>query len=132
MSENGVPLLEARGVGFCYPKRPLLRDISLCLSPGRVVALLGPNGSGKSTLLKVLLGLYRPCRGEVFVSGRSIAGMNHAEIACSLAYVPQHTSVVFAYTALEVVMMARVSRQRFLFASGASDRRAALDALADC
>lgn len=108
----------------------MLHDVALTLHPGRVTALLGPNGSGKSTLLRVLLGLHRPDTGSVHLSGRPLDRLDRVEIARHLAYVPQHTTVAFAYTAFEVVLMARVSRQRFHFSPpAAADRLAAAGAL---
>lgn len=125
-----TPLLEASGIHFGYPGRPVLHDVSLRLRPGRVVALLGPNGSGKSTLLRILLGLHRPHRGHVFFSGRSTARMTRSAIAEEVASVPQHASVGFAWTALDVVLMARVFRQRHPFARNtAADHDAARAAL---
>ncbi len=42
----------------------ILKDLSLCIEPGPTTALVGESGEGKSTLIKILLGIYRPCKGE--------------------------------------------------------------------
>ena len=62
----------AEGGTFSYPgsQRVALRDVSLHISPGEVVALVAANGSGKTTLAKVLAGLYLPSRGRVCWDGR--------------------------------------------------------------
>lgn len=59
------------GVGFTYPtaRRPAVRDISLHVDPGEVIALVGPNGSGKTTVAKLLAGLYAPQYGAIRWSG---------------------------------------------------------------
>lgn len=124
------PPLLARHLRFDFPGRPLLNDISLDLQPGRVTALLGPNGSGKSTLLRILLGLLAPQFGEVFLKGRSIGKMRRPEVAAHIAFVPQQTISAFAYTALEIVLMARESRRPFLAGRSAKDRQIAMAALA--
>jgi len=55
------------GVTFTYPgaSEPALRDVSISIGRGEVVALVGENGSGKTTLAKVLAGLYQPSAGSV-------------------------------------------------------------------
>ncbi|GAA5035570.1 ABC transporter ATP-binding protein [Microbacterium fluvii] len=51
---------------------PILRDVSLSVRPGEIVAIVGRSGTGKTTLLRVLGGLLRPTRGEALVKGRPL------------------------------------------------------------
>jgi NitT/TauT family transport system ATP-binding protein len=74
-------LCETRGVthAFTLPNgQPLvvLDDITVAIRHREIVALLGPSGCGKSTLLRILAGLIRPSRGEVFYHGQSLRGLN--------------------------------------------------------
>lgn len=69
--------------------RPLLREVSLELGPGDVVALVGPPGSGKSTLLRIALGLRRPSAGEVFLDGHATAHWDREDLARHVGYLPQ-------------------------------------------
>ncbi len=63
-----------QGVGFCYPgaPEPVLRDVSLRLPAGSVVAVVGENGAGKSTLVKLLCGFYPPASGRILVDGKDL------------------------------------------------------------
>jgi ABC-type multidrug transport system fused ATPase/permease subunit len=57
--------IAVRDVTFSYGGAPVLDGVSLVIAPGEIVALLGPNGAGKSTLVALILGFYRPQRGEL-------------------------------------------------------------------
>ncbi|HEV2374861.1 MAG TPA: ABC transporter ATP-binding protein [Streptosporangiaceae bacterium] len=61
-------------VTFCYPgtAEPVLREVSLALPAGAVVAVVGENGAGKSTLVKLLCGFYRPSSGRILVDGTDL------------------------------------------------------------
>jgi ABC-2 type transport system ATP-binding protein len=60
---------EAEGLGKRYGDTTALRDVSLAVDEGEIVALLGPNGAGKSTLAEIACGLVRPSSGAAWVGG---------------------------------------------------------------
>jgi ATP-binding cassette subfamily B protein len=74
-----VPRPMAKGividkVTFQYPGSPkvALKDISLTIAPGQVIALVGANGSGKTTLIKVICRLYDPTQGKIWLDGTDV------------------------------------------------------------
>jgi ATP-binding cassette subfamily B protein len=69
-------------VGFQYPDgtRPVLRDISLSIAPGQVVAIVGENGSGKTTLIKLLCRLYDPVTGTISLDGTDLKDFQTTEL----------------------------------------------------
>ncbi len=73
------PLLEARALALSFGATPALRDASLAVGAGEIVAVMGPSGSGKSTLLHCLAGIFRPDRGQVWFHGRRVDTMNDSE-----------------------------------------------------
>jgi len=100
------------------------------LPRGAMAALIGANGSGKSTLIRLLAGLLEPAEGEVAFNGAPLRNLHPRDRAKRIAYVPQSTSTVFPFTALEVVLTGRSPNiGRFRFES-AHDEQIALAALA--
>ncbi len=74
MSGNGKgEVLEVSGLRKRYGATTALRDVSLELREGEVLALLGDNGAGKSTLIKILSGVESPDGGEVRIEGERVA-----------------------------------------------------------
>src|SRR6201991_4510376 len=124
-----APLIEARNLSFSYSSLPAVVDVSLELPRGAMGALIGANGSGKSTLIRLLAGLLEPAKGEVAFNGGPVKNLPPRDRAKRIAYVPQSTSTVFPFTALEVVLTGRSPYSgRFRFESS-HDEQIALQAL---
>src|SRR5689334_7516369 len=86
------------GVTFAYAGAPVVRDVTLRLRPGEMVALLGPNGAGKSTLLKLASGILTPGHGSIRLAGTDLRRLARDAVARRVAVVPQDFAVQFAYT----------------------------------
>lgn len=71
-------LLEARQLVKTYGRTVALRDVSLSVAPGEVVAITGPSGCGKSTLLHCLSGILCPDSGEVLFHGSDLSAESEA------------------------------------------------------
>lgn len=63
-------LVSLENVSVSFGQRRVLSDVSLELSPGKILTLLGPNGAGKSTLVRVVLGLVAPDEGVIKRNGQ--------------------------------------------------------------
>src|SRR6185369_14529750 len=125
-----TPIIEARNLIFAYGVTPVVSDISLSLPRGAVGALIGANGSGKSTLIRLLGGLLHPNAGAIVFDDARLSTIDPRERAKRIAYVPQATTNVFPFTALEVVLTGRSPYSgRFRFESS-HDEQIALEALA--
>lgn len=83
-------VLEVRGLHAGYGRVPVVREVTLRVGSGEVVALLGSNGSGKSTLLKAIVGLVKPARGVVRLFGQDVTGVPPERlVARGLVLVPE-------------------------------------------
>ncbi|MBI4563195.1 MAG: ABC transporter ATP-binding protein [Planctomycetes bacterium] len=83
--------VEFRGLTFSYGdgREPALRNVSFTVEPGRRVALVGRTGSGKSTVLAILLKLYDPPRGTVFIDGVDVVDLRAGILRSRIGAVPQ-------------------------------------------
>ncbi len=105
--------LELRDVSKVFGEGPTevdaLRDVSLSVDGGELVAVMGPSGSGKSTLLTIAGSLEQPTRGEVLVRGAALSGMsrnNRARLRRrSIGYVFQDFNLLAGLTAAENVSL---------------------------
>lgn len=89
-----------------YGDVEVLRDVSLWVPPGSVVALLGTNGAGKTTLLRVASGLLKPTRGRVLVDGHDHTGHPPNALARDgVCHVPQGTGVFPTLTVRDNILL---------------------------
>lgn len=66
MAQTQYPILEIRNVSRSFGGTTALSNVSICVTPGEVVALCGDNGAGKSTLVKTISGIVTPDEGEIY------------------------------------------------------------------
>jgi iron complex transport system ATP-binding protein len=123
-------LLALERVSVAYGERPVLRDVSLALHPGRLLGVLGPNGAGKSTIVRVAAGLLPPQTGCVLLDGAPLADRPRREIARRIAVVPQGASLPETFTGWEIVLAGRAPHQGWLGGLGRRDVAIARRALA--
>ncbi len=104
------PVVEFQHISFAYNGRPALKDVSLTIRRGELVAVMGRNGSGKTTLLKHVVGLLRPQEGRVALFGRDIRDEETQRIVQRVGYVPQNpNALLFADTVWQEVVFTRRS-----------------------
>jgi iron complex transport system ATP-binding protein len=116
-------ILSARHITFSYPtgSSPVLKDVSLELTPGVTIGLFGPNGSGKSTLLRCLNGSLQPTSGEVLLDLQPLQTSTRRQIARRIAVVQQDSPADIPLTVREVVLLGRFSHQGTLELETAED-----------
>lgn len=107
-----------------YPDDPnVLSNLSLEIPAGKVTAILGPNGTGKTTLLHILLGLLKPLKGVVKVSGKSHKEYSRRELSQIIGLVPQFESIPFNFSVFEYVLLGRSPYLKPLQLPGSEDVR---------
>ena len=90
----GLAGLQVKNLRKSYKKRVVIRDFSMELSRGEVVALLGPNGSGKSTTFYMIAGLVNAEAGQVSLDGEDITYLPmYRRAQRGIGYLPQEMSI---------------------------------------
>lgn len=96
-----------------YGALSALRDASLTVNRGELVALVGPNGAGKTTLLSTVVGLIRPASGRVVFDGTDITGRDPASLVASgLALVPERRRIFKDLSVRENLLLASVTQPK--------------------
>jgi branched-chain amino acid transport system ATP-binding protein len=102
--------LEVRGLCVAYGGVRAVRDVSLVVPAGTVVALLGPNGAGKSTMLRTISGVIRAEQGKIWAGGRRIDRAPAYRISrLGVVHVPEGRGVFPSLTVRENLEMAAVA-----------------------
>lgn len=97
-----TPVLEVAGLTAGYDGAPVVRDLSITVGAGEVVALLGANGAGKTTTLKAVSGLLRPSAGTITFTGTPLDQVPAAARARrGIAHVPEGRGIFSSLTVAE-------------------------------
>ncbi len=83
--------IEIRDLSFAYPDTDLtsLENLQIRIPSGKTLGIVGRTGSGKTTLVKLLLRVYEPPRGSIFIDGKDIRDLSLKSLRTQIAYVPQ-------------------------------------------
>jgi ABC-2 type transport system ATP-binding protein len=114
--------LRAEGLGKRHRRTWALRDCTLALPSGSVIALVGPNGAGKSTLLRLAVGLLKPTTGTVEVLGQSPT-TNTPQVLSRVGYVAQDQPLYRHFTVADLLRFGRSCN--LSFDQGLAERRLA-------
>ena len=91
--------LAVDGLTAGYDGAPVLRDLTLSVSPGEVVALMGANGAGKTTTLRAISGLIKPVAGTIALEGSDLSGTSPtARVRAGVVQVPQDRGIFYGLT----------------------------------
>ena len=108
----GTPVLELRNVDVLYGRVQALRDVSLTVGEGEIVALIGSNGAGKTTTLRTISGLIRPAKGEVLLRGEPVHTLGSERIArLGVGHAPEGRRLFSRMTVRENLDMGAYSRR---------------------
>jgi ABC-type branched-subunit amino acid transport system ATPase component len=101
-----APSLRAEHITSGYGGDPVIRDVSISVGPGEIVAIIGPNGAGKSTLLKSLVGILRVTGGRILLGDDEVTNHPPEDLARrGVGYVPQVNDIFEPLTVLENLEM---------------------------
>jgi iron complex transport system ATP-binding protein len=100
-------MLEAKSIFLTLGQRQILSGIDIELPAGAVTAILGPNGAGKTSLLRILSGEWEADSGQVSLNGSPLRQIPVRELGKLRAYLHQESSLTFAFTVREGVLLGR-------------------------
>jgi branched-chain amino acid transport system ATP-binding protein len=105
-------MLEDSGLNVRYGSVEALRDVSIKVETGRLVAILGANGAGKSTLLRAISGIARTASGTITLRGERITGLGAEEIVRrGVSHVPEGRGIFPDLTVSENLMIGAYVRR---------------------
>jgi len=105
-----MTMLKVRNIVSGYSGRPVLKNLSLHVAKGEIVAIIGANGAGKTTLLNSIAGLVKPDEGEVILSGKTLAQNRCSRLASlGCALVPEGRALFSSMSVKENLILGAYS-----------------------
>lgn len=106
-------LLEMKHIGKGFPGVVALKDVSISLDRGQVLALLGENGAGKSTLIKVLAGVHEKDKGEIFIDGKEYHFTNPGQaLEAGVAVIYQELCLAPDLSVAENIFLGKIPKKK--------------------
>jgi len=102
-----TPIVSLDNVSLGLDGRGIIKNVSLDVFPGEILALVGPNGAGKSTLLSLMAGDLSPASGSATLQGKEVGSYKPEEAARLRSVLMQSNTVSFPFTVWEIVEMGR-------------------------
>jgi branched-chain amino acid transport system ATP-binding protein len=107
-----VSLLEVDRLDVRHGLLQAVREVSLSMERGEILALIGANGAGKTTLLRAIAGAHRPAGGRVLLDGTEVTGLRaYQRVALGIALVPEGRWLFAGMTVEENLLLARASKR---------------------
>ena len=104
--ESSSTLLSVKGTTKAFGQNRVLKGVDISVDRGEVLALIGGNGAGKSTLMKIIMGIYQPDGGQIFIDGKEVQMTNPAAaLAAGVYMVPQEPMLFPNMNVLENITM---------------------------
>jgi len=100
-------MLDIQDLTVGYGGRMVLRDVSLTVARGQIVAVIGPNGAGKSTLVRAASGVTPIERGRITIDGQALQALSPQQRARCLAVVPQTRQLPGMFTVYQTILLGR-------------------------
>jgi len=124
-----VSALAGTNVTVRIGAKEIVRDASLSLNAGELVALVGPNGAGKTTLVRALAGLV-PAQGAITLQDKSLDALSPRARARAVAYLPQGHVFHWRMSVESIVMLGRAPHGDPFSSNSPADRAAVTQAMA--
>src|SRR4029077_2828749 len=106
-------MLDVSGLAFAYDGALAVRDVSLSVQPGEIVALLGANGAGKSTTVRMIAGVLRRQKGPIRFAGEALTGSpSHLVVRRGITLVPEGRLVFPQMTVMENLQLGAHIKER--------------------
>ncbi len=104
--------LEIKNLTVSYGRMKAVRNVSLTLKQGQVIAVLGANGAGKSSLLRAIIGVEPPSEGSIHIDGVDISTRSTpARVAAGIVLVPENRRILIDQTIHENLLLGATARQ---------------------
>lgn len=122
-------MIELKELTLGYEQRILLQGVTARVDKGQLVALLGRNGTGKSTLLRAVMGLEKPCAGQILLQGNDIATLTPEKMAQRISFVTTEKVRIAHFRCRDVVALGRAPYTNWMGQLQAEDKRRVDEAL---